>query len=243
MSFKNAWTEAENELADMRKPKSAHGGGWNPYSFEGGSCAAIAGSNFAILAGDTRMSQFEVSPLSRDTDKVHVLSENVALTSAGFYGDVLQLRRLLHSRMAKYAFDYRTPMSVDLCSEMLARNLYYNRFFPLYTGVVLAGIAEDGTGGVYSYDPIGCIERLPYSVSGTALAIIEPFLDAQIGWMTQDKKVEPVPELTLNRAMSIMKDAFRVAAERDSGTGDQIQMVIMKAGAKPSVVYVQLRED
>jgi hypothetical protein len=92
MSFKNAWTEAENELSEMCKPKLAHGGGWNPYSFEGGcvvfflqacvhgfrarlcsSCAAIAGSTFAILAGDTRMSQFEVSPLSRDTDKVHVL--------------------------------------------------------------------------------------------------------------------------------------------------------------------------
>jgi 20S proteasome alpha/beta subunit len=71
-------------------------------------------------------------------------SNSVALTTAGFYGDVLHLRRLLQSRMAKYEFSYRTPMSVDLCSEMLARNLYYNRFFPLYTGVVLAGVTEDG---------------------------------------------------------------------------------------------------
>jgi hypothetical protein len=50
----------------------------------------------------------------------------------------------LQSRMSKYLFDYRTVMSVDLVSEMLSRNLYYNRFFPLITGAVLAGIAEDG---------------------------------------------------------------------------------------------------
>jgi 20S proteasome alpha/beta subunit len=61
--------------------------------------------------------------------------------------------------------------------------------------------------------------------------------------MTQDAQVEPAPELTLDRALSIMKDAFRVAAERDAGTGDRIQIVIMRAGVKPEVVYVQLRED
>ena len=47
-------------------------------------------------------------------------------------------------RMAKYHFNYRTEMSLDLLSEMLARNLYYNRFFPLYTGAILAGLCEDG---------------------------------------------------------------------------------------------------
>ena len=35
-------------------------------------------------------------------------------------------------------------MTVDLCSEMLSRNLYYKRFFPYYTGAVLAGVDEKG---------------------------------------------------------------------------------------------------
>lgn len=36
-------------------------------------------------------------------------------------------------------------MTVDLCAELLSRNLYYRRFFPYYTGAILAGIDENGT--------------------------------------------------------------------------------------------------
>lgn len=35
-------------------------------------------------------------------------------------------------------------MTVDLCAELLSRNLYYRRFFPYYTGAILAGIDENG---------------------------------------------------------------------------------------------------
>lgn len=37
-------------------------------------------------------------------------------------------------------------MTVDLCAELLSRNLYYRRFFPYYTGAILAGIDENGDG-------------------------------------------------------------------------------------------------
>ena len=33
---------------------------------------------------------------------------------------------------------------------------------------------------MFSYDPIGCIENVPYNVSGSATAMIEPFFDAQV---------------------------------------------------------------
>ena len=167
----------------------------------------------------------------------------MAIATAGFHGDVLQLRRLLHSRMARYSFVYHAEMTADLASEMLARNLYYNRFFPLYTGVVMAGIDEAGKGCVFSYDPVGCIERLAYSTSGSAMPTLEPFFDAQIGWMTQDASVAPAPQLTIERAVAIMKDAFRMATEREIATGDKLQLVIIKAGQPPKTQYVDLRED
>ncbi|VDM65583.1 unnamed protein product [Strongylus vulgaris] len=181
------------------------------------STCAIAGENFAIVASDTRMSQMEINILTRDAEKVHVLNDSVILATSGFYGDVLQLKRVLQARLHKYRFDYRTDMSVDLMAELLSRNLYYRRFFPYYTGAILAGIDENGKGAVFSYDPIGCIERIVYAATGAAEPMMIPFLDCQ--------------------------DAFRTAAEREISTGDKIHLVIAEAGKPIQQLHLPLRED
>jgi len=84
-------------------------------------------------------------------------------------------------------------MPVDMCSEMMARNLYYKRFFPYFTGAILAGIDEKGMlfivyllilfaghGAVYNYDCVGCIERRPYDASGNGSAMMMPTFDNQV---------------------------------------------------------------
>ncbi|KAM3727709.1 Proteasome subunit [Dirofilaria immitis] len=224
------------------KPVLKEASEWNPYSFEGGTTAAIAGDNFAIMASDTRMSQFEVNILTRDAEKIHILNDSIVLSCAGFYGDVLQLKRLLEARLHKYRFDYRGDMTVDLCAELLSRNLYYRRFFPYYTGAILAGIDENGKGAVFSYDPIGCIEHIAYTASGSAEPMIMPFFDCQIGLVTMSGDVEK-PHLTIERATSLIKDAFRVAAEREISTGDKIHLVIAEAGKSIRKLHLPLRED
>uniref|UniRef100_A0A7E4UWF8 Proteasome subunit beta n=1 Tax=Panagrellus redivivus TaxID=6233 RepID=A0A7E4UWF8_PANRE len=215
---------------------------WNPYSMEGGSTCAIAGENFAIIATDTRMSQFDINVMTRDGEKIHILNKSIVLATSGFYGDVLQLKRVLESRLHKYRFDYRTDMTVDLCAELLARNLYYRRFFPYYTGAILAGVDEDGKGAVYSYDPVGCVERLPYTCSGAGESLIQPLLDNQVGHVTLSDTAER-PKLTIERAIALAKDAFKMTAEREISTGDKINVVIAEAGKPIRQVYVALRED
>lgn len=108
------------------------------------STAAIAGDDFVVSVSDTRMTQFEVNILTRNTEKIHILNDKIILNTSGFYGDVLQLKRVLSARIHKFRFDYREDLSVDLCSELLARTLYSKRFFPYYTGAVLLGIDEFG---------------------------------------------------------------------------------------------------
>ncbi|EPB69954.1 peptidase, T1 family [Ancylostoma ceylanicum] len=206
------------------------------------STCALAGENFAIVASDTRMSQMEINIITRDAEKVHVLNDSVILATSGFYGDVLQLKRVLQSRLHKYRFDYRTDMSCDLMAELLARNLYYRRFFPYYTGAILAGIDENGKGAVFSYDPIGCVERIAYAATGAAEPMMIPFFDCQVGHVTLADEAER-PPLTLQRAISLMKDAFRTAAEREISTGDKIHLVIAEAGKPIQQVHLPLRED
>ncbi|KAE9553454.1 hypothetical protein FO519_003326 [Halicephalobus sp. NKZ332] len=236
-AFRNAFVNPPWKTSKIIKREQ-----WNPYTIEGGSTCAVAGENFAVIATDTRMSQFEINVMSRDAEKIHILNKSIVLANSGFYGDVLQLKRVLQSRLHKYRFDYRCDMTVDLCAELLARNLYYRRFFPYYTGAILAGIDEDGKGAVYSYDPVGCIERIAYTCSGAGEPLIQPFLDNQVGHVTLDEKVER-PKLTIERAIGLVKDAFKMTAEREISTGDKVNVVICEAGKPIRQVIVNLRED
>ncbi|GMR44080.1 hypothetical protein PMAYCL1PPCAC_14275, partial [Pristionchus mayeri] len=87
-------------------------------------------------------------------------------------------------------------------------------------------------GAVFSYDPIGCIERLEYAASGAAEAMLLPFLDCQVGHVTLSEGSER-PKLTIDRACALMRDAFRACAEREMSTGDSIHLVIVEAGKPP----------
>lgn len=51
------------------------------------------------------------------------------------------------------------------------------------------------------------------------------------------------PPLTIDRATSLIKDAFRVAAEREISTGDKIHLVIAEAGKPVRKIHLPLRED
>lgn len=40
-----------------------------------------------------------------------------------------------------------------------------------------------GKGAVFSYDPIGCIEHIAYTASGSAEPMIMPFFDCQVNYV------------------------------------------------------------
>ena len=90
--------------------------------------------------------------------------------------------------VCRYAHQHGKEMSAPAIGQMLATTLYSRRFFPFYTFNVVGGLDEKGEGCVFSYDAIGCFERLKYTASGTGQALVEPFLDNLVGYKNTDKK-------------------------------------------------------
>eukprot|EP01010_Urceolus_cornutus_P000716 NODE_1229_length_1019_cov_334.634021_g943_i0.p1 GENE.NODE_1229_length_1019_cov_334.634021_g943_i0~~NODE_1229_length_1019_cov_334.634021_g943_i0.p1 ORF type:complete len:274 (-),score=86.26 NODE_1229_length_1019_cov_334.634021_g943_i0:196-960(-) len=204
---------------------------WSPYVDNGGSCIALAGKGYAIIAGDTRLSD-GFSIVSRNTPKLSQLTDSCVLASAGMQADRVSLHKNIGVRLQWYEYNNGAKPGVRAVSQMLSNMLYGHRFFPIYAFNLLAGVDSEGNGVVFSYDVVGCTEPLNYGCTGTGEALIEPLLDNQVLRQHQSKS-GGVAEYSIDEALELIKDAFTSACERDINTGDSVEIyVITKNGIK-----------
>lgn len=200
---------------------------------------AIAGDDFVVIGGDTRLSSgFSIH--TREQNKLFRLSDTTVLGCSGCWCDTLTLTRILAARMQMYQHEHQKPMSTPATAQMLSTMLYYKRFFPYYIANILVGLDTEGKGCVYSYDPIGHCERSNYRAGGSAGALLQPLLDNQIGLKNMQNVIKA--PVSMQRALSVLKDVFISAAERDIYTGDGIIInIINKDGIQEE--RFELRKD
>lgn len=192
---------------------------FSPYSFNGGTLLAFAGSDFALLAADSRLSEgFGIH--NRNAARLHKLSESCVLACCGFQGDCLSLLRILEARVKMYKQTHQRPMTCPAIASLLSQLLYSHRFFPYYCYCLIAGLDSQGQGAVFSFDPVGSYERVPFSSLGSASAQLQPLLDSQLSSGVQ---------LSASQAEQLARDVFVSAAERDVYTGDSVQVCLVSS--------------
>jgi len=206
-----------------------------PYDYNGGTVLAVAGPDYSIVAGDTRMSTgFSIK--SRNVSKIFQINSTTVLGTGGFGGDRTTLWKLLTAKSTQYEHQHGEGMLPHALAQSLANTLYGKRFFPYYCWNVLAGLDENGVGVVYSYDPVGNYERVRVSVTGSGESLIQPLLDNQLERQHQALGAKPPPlstDLSLADAIDLVKDAFVSAGERDIRTGDSVELcIITKEGIR-----------
>lgn len=199
---------------------------WSPYVDNGGTCMALGGKGYVIVAADTRLS-LSLSLKSRGVTKTCALTESCVLASSGMQADRVALHKNLLAKIQLYSYQNNGKIpGVKALSQLLSTTLYYRRFFPYYTFNLLGGLDENGDGVVYGYDAIGCTEPLPYGVSGSGTSMALPLLDNQL--LREHQKLAGGPaELTLAEALELIKEAFTSVGERDIYTGDSVEIYII----------------
>jgi 20S proteasome alpha/beta subunit len=73
---------------------------WSPYDNNGGTVLAVAGKDYCIVAGSTRLST-GYSILTRDHSKLAQLSPTCVLATSGFQGDMATLTKRLTVRRSR----------------------------------------------------------------------------------------------------------------------------------------------
>ncbi|KAL9647789.1 hypothetical protein ABK040_001349 [Willaertia magna] len=213
--------------------------GFSPYEDNGGTTLAIPGDDYVIIAADTRMS-LGYSIQTRTSTKLCKLTDKCVIASAGMQSDAATLHKVLKMRLVQYEHQHGKPMSVVAVGQMLSNMLYNRRFFPYYTFNLVAGIDNEGKGVVYGYDAIGSYQAVEVGSQGSGQTLIQPLLDNQVAF--KNHLLVPETPLTLEQALSIVKDSFTSAGERDIYTGDSVEIaIITKDGIK--MEYLELKKD
>lgn len=212
---------------------------FQPYVNNGGTCVGIAGEDFAVVAGDTRMSR-GYSILSRDVPKLLQLTDKVVLAASGMQADINALRKILTTRIEWFVHQHGKVPSIVALNRMVSNILFSHRFRVLYSFTLLVGVNDDGKGMVFNYDAIGSDESVSGSVSGTAGTLMRPFIDSQV-----DGKNQVNPDRTPKSSeatVALIKDAFASATERDIYTGDSVDIWVVRASGIEKE-RMQLRRD
>ncbi|CAG8443036.1 4696_t:CDS:2 [Ambispora gerdemannii] len=196
-----------------------------PYTDNGGSALAIAGEDYCLLASDTRQSGEDYKIHAGYVPKAFKLTDSCVYAGVGFSADGVALVKRVRQSIEWYRHAHEKTMSTPALAQMIATVLYSKRFFPYYVGTILGGLDENGRGVVYSFDPVGSFEAELHKAVGSGAELIQPFLDNQVN-LKFLPEVERTP-LPLDVALQIAKDAFTSAAERDTKTGDYLEIFII----------------
>jgi len=203
---------------------------FNPYTENGGTILAVAGADFTVIAGDTRQSE-GYSIQTRYAPKVFRLTDRAVLAVNGFAADGNMFVKKVKQRLEWYRHNHAKDMPLRSIARLIQTMLYAQRFFPYYVYNILGGIEEDGTGAVYSFDPVGSYEREACRAAGAAQSLLQPFLDNQIYFKNQTpaRGVSHPSHLLLPDVLSIVIDSFTSATERHIEVGDGLEMYIVMA--------------
>ncbi|KAG8832171.1 Proteasome subunit beta type-6 [Serendipita sp. 405] len=116
---------------------------FNPYTENGGTILAIAGQDFAVIAGDTRQSEgYNIQ--TRYAPKVFRLTDKAVLAVNGFAADGNMFVQKVQQRLEWYHHAHNKEMPLRAIARLIQTMLYAKRFFPYYVYNILGGIEEDG---------------------------------------------------------------------------------------------------
>ncbi len=179
----------------------------------------IRSKDGVILAADKRASKgFFVG--SKTVQKLFPLDEATAVAIAGQMSDAEYLVSLAKAERRLLSLRRGYPLSVKESAKLIANIVYsgMKSYSPFYVELVVAGVDREG-GHVYTSDMSGAVTSEDFMSSGSGSPIAYGVLEQ--GYHK---------ELSLEEAKKLGEAAVKAAMERDPGSGNGIDVLVVPNG-------------
>ena len=179
----------------------------------------IRSKDGVVLAADKRASKgFFVG--SKTVQKLFPLDEATAVAIAGQMSDAEYLVSLAKAERRLLSLRRGYPLSVKESARLIANIVYsgMKSYSPFYVELVVAGVDREG-GHVYTSDMSGAVTSEDFMSSGSGSPIAYGVLEQ--GYHK---------ELSLEEAKKLGEAAVKAAMERDPGSGNGIDVLVVPNG-------------
>lgn len=164
-----------------------------------------------LMAADSRTSS-GTYVVSRITNKLDEITENIIFCVSGSAADTLKIRRLVRGEIGKLSLIENKPPSVDKATRMVSRIIYDNKGNGVLAAMIIAGV--DTAARINKVNICGTIETgLDIALGGSGSAFITGFCEAQFR-----------PNMELKEAIDFAKTAIGLAIRSDNSSGGVVRI-------------------
>jgi len=193
----------------------------------GATAVGITYNDGVLLAAEKRVS-YGNFVVNKNTKKTFDVTDHVGAACAGMVADMQVLVRQVSALSKIRKLETRRNVEPNSVAKLMSVIMFERRYFPLLTQVVVGGVTT-GKPEIYTLDPLGSVLPDRYAAVGTGAEMALGVMDAEFS-----------EDLDEEKATNLALKAIRSSIQRDSASGDGIDILIINKNGKSENSYPAL---
>jgi proteasome beta subunit len=189
----------------------------------GATAVGITYNNGVLLASERRIS-YGNFVVNKNTKKTFTVTDHVGAACAGMVADMEVLVRQVSALSKIRRLETRRDIQPNSVAKLMSVIMFERRYFPLLTQVIVGGITNRPE--IYTLDPLGSVLPDKYAAVGTGAEMALGIMDADYSESLDEEK-----------ASALALRAIRSSIQRDSASGDGIDMLIINKDGKKELSH------
>jgi proteasome beta subunit len=190
----------------------------------GATAVGITYNDGVLLAAEKRVS-YGNFVVNKNTKKTFNVTDHVGAACAGMVADMQVLVRQVSALSKIRKLETRRNVEPNSVAKLMSVIMFERRYFPLLTQVVVGGVTT-GKPEIYTLDPLGSVLPDKYAAVGTGAEMALGVMDAEFNENFDEEK-----------ATNLALKSIRSSIQRDSASGDGIDILIINKNGKSENSY------